>query len=186
MKSDAKTVTITTFQSEVLPEVRTIEQELARVIAWADENPQVWGVVTKNKSKAFGRNSCEYIGWAQGSSAPGAILERVRRFCATARPDIYHDFLASGGPRIFRWKGSFTMRHFNDKGFTGGFFQQHDGRYDRNCISLDYTPATLPQVLRNFMEWAGGRAGDAWKLEKEFIPKKVVDAAWELRPDWEA
>lgn len=185
MKTTKTTMTMVTYRSEVLTDVCTEDPELAAVIKWADET-NAWKIVTGHKSKAFGKKSCEYIGWAQGSDDPGAILERARRFCATARPDIHRDFLAAGGPAIFRWRGSFTLRHFTDKGFTGGFFQQHDGSYDRNCMTLDYTPATLPAVLRNFMEWAGGTMANRWKLDKEWIDLKVVDAALELRPNWEA
>jgi hypothetical protein len=185
VKSETKTQTITKYRSEVLPEVATEDPELGRVIAWADENPQVWSAVTKNKSKAFGRNSCEHIGWAQKCDAPEAILERARRLCGTAWPDVHADFLAHGGPSIFSWRGRFTVAHYKDKGFTGGFFQKFDGAFDRDCMSLDYTPATLPQVLRNFMEWAGGRPEDRWKLEKDFIAEKTVLAALKLKPDWE-
>ena len=121
---------ITTFRSEVIPEVATHDEEIGRVIAWADQNPQVWKIVTANKSKAFGASSCEHIGWAQKSLGPSAILERARRLCATARPDIHKDFLACGGPVIFRWRGYFTVAHYADKGFKGGFFQCFDGRYE--------------------------------------------------------
>jgi hypothetical protein len=167
-----------------VPEVATQDAELGRVIAWADANPKAWKIVTANKSKAFGARSCNYIGWAQGSPAPAAVLERLRHFCAVVRPDITEDFLASAGPTIFRWKGLFTFAHYGDKGFTGGFFQQHDGQYDRNCMSLDHTPATLPQVLRNFMEWSGKHAGDRWKLDREFIDEGTVRRALSLAPDW--
>jgi hypothetical protein len=185
MKTDKQVVTIVTYRSEVLlhPEISTTSEELGRVIEFADKT-DIWKIVTGYKSKAFGVKSCEYIGWAQGSNAPGAILERARHLCAAARPDLHNDGRGNGGPSIFHWKGAFTLAHSMDKGFTGGFFQQHDGSFDRNCMTLDYTPATLPQVLRNFMEWAGGTMANRWKLDKEWIDLKIVDQALALRPDF--
>ena len=72
-----------------------------------------------------------------------------------------------------------------DKGFTGGFFQRFDGRYDRDCMTLDYTPETLAQVVRNFMQWAGTTPGsspmDTIKLDREPLPETVLSGARRLR-----
>ena len=47
------------------------------------------------------------------------------------------------------------LEHFRERGFTGGFFQQHDARYPRHCLSLDYTPETLEEVIDHFAQWCG-------------------------------
>ena len=119
-----------TYQSSVLPEVRTQNENLSRVITWADANPVAWKIVTNHRSKAFGLGSCVYIGWAQRSMAPEAILERVRHLYEVLHGREYPN------PSIFRWRACFTLEHYRDKGFTGGFFQQHDERYPRACLTF--------------------------------------------------
>ena len=118
------------------------------MIQWSDEHSIVWDIVTKTRSKAFGRRSCLYIGWAQSSMAPDAILERVRHFKELAdSKSAYHN------DSIFTWRARFTLEHYLDKGFRGGFFQQHDAKYPRSCLTLDYTPETLELVLDKFCTW---------------------------------
>ena len=139
------------FVSEIRPDVSTARPDLADAIRWADEHPAVWEIVTKRRSKAFGLGSCVYIGWAQKSLAPEAILERVRHFKELLiGHSPYHD-----DDSIFTWRARFTLEHYLDEGFRGGFFQQHDERYPRNCLTLDYTPKTLTLVLDKFCEWIG-------------------------------
>jgi hypothetical protein len=140
---------VTVWSSDVLPEVATDAPALAEVIAWADRHPHVWKIVTGARSKAFGLGSCEYIGWAQRGAAPEAVLERARHLhgLVTGRD-------ARPGPSsIFAWRARFTFEHYRDRGFTGGFFQQHDTRFPRLCLTLDYTPATLEAVLDRFLAW---------------------------------
>lgn len=142
-------ITQEVFCSEVRPDISTTYPALGPLIAWADKNPHAWKIVTTNKSKAFGLGSCVYIGWAQRSTSPEAILERLRHL---------HELVTAGARRnqsgsIFIWRAQFTFEHFNDKGFKGGFFQQFDGRYPRSCLTLDYTPETLELVLDRFCEW---------------------------------
>jgi len=149
MRTFEETTTTVVHSSEALPEVRTTFPALAPTIAWADAHPIVWRVVTGRKSKAFGLGSCVYIGWAQRSNAPDAVLERVRHI---------HEVLERPRPHctpdsIFVWRAKFTRDHFQDKGFTGGFFQQHDARYPRSCMTLDYTPETFEEVLDRFCVW---------------------------------
>ena len=149
MKTHEETITRRTFRSEVMPEVQTATPSLAPAIAWADAHPTVWKIVTGRRSKAFGLGSSVYIGWAQRSKAPGAVLERVRHLhevVQCTRPYYTPD-------SIFVWRIRFTLDHFQDKGFTGGFFQQHDSRYPRSCMMLDYTPETFEQVLDKFCQW---------------------------------
>jgi len=149
MKTVTETTTNIIYQSEFLPNVRSINPAFARTIAWADDHPVVWRIVTGRKSKAFGLGSCEYIGWAQKSMESDAILERVRHLHELAEgKSPYHT-----PDSIFVWRARFTIEHFQDKGFTGGFFQQHDAKYPRSCLTLDYTPETLQEVLYRFCSW---------------------------------
>ena len=149
MKTTEHTVTKYIFQSEVLPDMQTQDPSLARVIAWADERPVVWKIVTGKRSKAFGVGSCEYIGWAQRRMAPEAVLERARHFVELIeRPGCW-----SNANSIFAWRAQFTFHHYSDKGFTGGLFQQQDAKYARSCLWLDYTPETLEDVADKFCQW---------------------------------
>jgi len=137
------------FQSEVMPDISTTNPNLSYAIAWADQHLHAWKIVTTRRSKAFGIGSCVYIGWAQKSMESGAVLERLRHFkeLATGRSsDCNPD-------SIFVWRAKFTFKHFLSKRFTGGFFQQHDARYPRSCLTLDYTPETLEEVIDRFCQW---------------------------------
>jgi len=149
MKAVTETITNIVYQSEFLPVARSINPLFARTIAWADDHPVVWRIVTGRKSKAFGLGSCVYIGWAQKSMEADAILERVRHIHELGEgKSPYHDRNS-----IFVWRARFTLDHYQDKGFTGGFFQQHDAKYPRSCLTLDYTPETFEAVLERFCEW---------------------------------
>jgi len=139
------------FISETQPEILKTCPDFAEAIQWADDHPLVWDIVTKTRSKAFGRGSCVYIGWAQKSMAPDAILERLRHFKELVDGNSpYHD-----ADSIFRWRAQFTLTHYRETGFRGGFFQQHDAQYPRDCLTLDYTPETLELVLDKFCAWMG-------------------------------
>jgi len=184
MLTQSQHLTVVHFVSEVLPEVNTQDTDLGKTIACADANPFVWKIVTSTRSKAFGRNSCEYIGWAQRSTAPEAVLERARHFHSCVDPNVSRG-LDYRSRDIWGWRARFTFEHYPDKGFTGGFFQRFDGRYDRDCMSLDYTPESLAQVVRNFMEWArttpGSCPADTIKLDREPLPAHVQETARRLR-----
>jgi len=184
MITHSQKVTVVHFVSEVLPDVSAEDPELAKTIAWADANPVVWKIVTGWRSKAFGRGSCEYIGWAQRSDAPAAILERARHFHSCVDPDV-RGGLDYRSRDIWGWRARFTFRRYQDKGFKGGFFQRFDGRYDRDCLTLDFTPDTLPQVVRNFMEWGkvnlAPASTDVVKLDREILPAPILEAARRLR-----
>ena len=149
MKTFEQTITTTMYQSEVLVQVQTTNPTLAPIIQWADEHPVVWQVVTTKRSKAFGLGSNQYLGSIQSSIEPGDILERVKHI---------HDIVECKQPcytadSIFVWRAKFTLAHYNDKKFTGGFFQQHDAQYPRSCLTLDYTPETYEEVLDRFCAW---------------------------------
>jgi len=149
MKTVTETITNTVYRSECMPEICTLNPHLARTIEWADDHPVVWRVVTDSKSKAFGLGSCVYIGWAQRSKAPDAVLERARHIHELGQGKCpYHN-----PNSIFVWRAKFTLEHYQDKGFTGGFFQQHDAKYPRSCLTLDYTPETFQEVLDRFCAW---------------------------------
>lgn len=151
MHCDESTQTTVLWRSDARPEVTTVDSDLAKAIAWADAHPCAWDVATQTRSRALGRDSCEHTGWAQRSMAPGAILERVRKlhYLATAS-DAFR-----GPATIFTWRARFTLEHYREPGFTGGFFRQHDDKHHRLCMSMDYTPETLDAVVSRFLEWCG-------------------------------
>jgi hypothetical protein len=151
MHRDELTQPTSIWRSDIRQEVNTTDPALADVIAWADAHPCAWDVVCQTKSKAFGRGSCDYIGWAQRSMAPAAMLERVRHLhgLATGR-DAFQ-----GPASIFAWRARFTLEHYRESGFTGGLFRQHDGKYQRLCMTMDHTPETLTEVVSRFIEWCG-------------------------------
>ena len=142
-------MTTTFYQSEVLEHIKTSHHGFAPVIKWADAHPVVWRIVTGHRSKAFGLGSCEYIGWAQRSMEQDAILERAQHMFELVECKQPYYTLDS----IFVWRAKFTIEHFQDKRFTGGFFQQHDAKFPRSCLSLDYTPETFQEVLDKFCAW---------------------------------
>ena len=139
------------FTSEKRPEIFTTCPDFEQVIQWADDRPIVWDITTSTRSQAFGRGACVYIGWAQSSMAPGAILERLRHFKELVDGNSPWDNADS----IFRWRARFTLEHYQEDGFGGGFFQQHDAQYPRSCLTLDYTRQTLEVVLDRFCAWMG-------------------------------
>ncbi len=149
MKTNEQTTAHRIYTSEEVPYIQTEDERLAKVIAWADSHPYVWQCVCGRRSKAFGRGSCAYIGWAQNSREPQAMLERARHLYEL----VHGEYPYAGPDSIFVWRAKFTLEHFGDKEFTGGFFQQHDAKYPRSCLTLDYTASTLPTVLDKFEAW---------------------------------
>ena len=151
MKTETIHNTTTVYRSSKRPDVVTDERDLAAAIAWADQHPHAWDIVTHQRSKVFGLGSCVYIGWAQRSMAPEAILERaahLHRFVVGIEPHLSHD-------HFLCWRARHTFQHYRDRGFTGGYFQQHDASYPRISLTLDYTPETLPEVVQGFLRWSG-------------------------------
>jgi hypothetical protein len=147
MKRSSTTVERVVFRSDLRPEISTSSEELAKAIAWADANPAAWAVVLQTRSAAFGKNSSTYIGCARGDGV-GPAVDRVAHFAFECQRDD-EDF--------WRWRARFTLAHYHDKGFKGGFFRQWDGQYSRGCCYLDYTPATLEEVIDRFVLWCGDR-----------------------------
>lgn len=134
------------FVSSIHPEIMSENPNDKQVIAWCDARPVVWDIVMTNKSKAFGKSSCEYIGWAQNNDSGHAILERARSF----RENIV-------GANHFRnprcYRAAFTLAHFHKK-LKSGFFVQHDETpYPRLCMTMDYTDDALQEIVECFLSW---------------------------------
>lgn len=167
---------VTVYSSEIRPKIETEDVEMAKVIAWADdEHPIAWDIVMSRKSRAFGIGSCVHVGWAQQGDSSEAVLERlcILRYYATYEPlpppalpkNKRSQTKVLGRGRIWQQRpiiqhvsALFTLEHFEDPSFTGGFFRQHatwtDGEsYSRSCIHLDYTLNTLEKVLDVFASW---------------------------------
>jgi hypothetical protein len=149
MQTQIESIATTVFRSDARQYIHTSNPSLAKAIAFADAHPVVWEIVTGTKSKAFGKGSCVYIGWAQKSTVPEAVLERARHFASLLQDNGQW----SRHNSIFTWRAHYTFEHYRQRGFTGGFFQQHDARYPRSCLKLDYTPDTLHLVLDKFCAW---------------------------------
>jgi hypothetical protein len=134
---------VRTFYSSVCPTLEVHTEWEASILAWADAHPNAYPIVQRTKSRPFGKGSCEYIGWAQKSDSIQAIVERLKRLQEESEKD----------DPFWGWRARFTLKHYKDKGFRGGFFQQFDGTYHRGCCSLDYTPGTLQEVIDRFRAW---------------------------------
>jgi hypothetical protein len=142
MRVSTRVVEIKTYQSEVRPEISSEDPRDGEVIAWADAYPVAYRIVSGNRSQPFGKSSCVYLGCLQGRDDVPSVIGRL----CTLKGEI-------SKPGIFGFRARFTLEHYQDKGFKGGFFQQWDEKYPRDCLSLDYTPETLPEVLAQFEVW---------------------------------
>jgi hypothetical protein len=131
------------YYSAIHPELVTENADLGKVIEWADANPVVWRIVRGVKSKNFGRNGGQYWG-ADRNDSPESTLNRAATFKAEVERE---------SDNFFGWRARFTIAHYDDKRFKSGFFQQFDGMYNRGCSYLDYTPATLDEVITRFLAW---------------------------------
>ena len=144
MKTETIQIQKTIYRSEKFLEIWSESSRDKETIEFLDEHPVIMDIVTKTKSKAFGRKSCVYIGWAQKNNSPEAILAKVHTFI--------QELEKSG---IFGWKARFTLNHYKNKGFKGGFFQQWDEQFPRGCLSLDFTPESLAEAIEEFRAWCG-------------------------------
>ena len=171
MKTTPYTETYNIYSSDVCPEVQTRDEKIAEIIRWADSfAPVVWKIITSNKSQAFGKNSSLYVGWSQGSDSSRAILERLVTFYRNLQADEFGKTYSIDSYNMHVWSVNFTLEHFEEKGFTGGFFKQWDGKYDRGCAFLDYTPETLPTVIEHFIAWCGSTfETKAVKVDKQIV-----------------
>ena len=174
MKSAEVVTRSIVYTSDVHPEITTQLESFAKVIAWADENPVVWKIIRETKSAPFGRESSEYLGMYRNGS-PLATLSRAAHF-----KDVYDGLLSPETPGtrgardpLWQYRAHFTFAHYGSKGFAGGLFRQFDGQHFRGCVSLDYTPATLNDVLEAFLQWCS-RAPGAVETREVWIDEKKV------------
>ena len=168
METTKKTIEQITYQSSAYPEIQSTSTRDAEAIEFIDKNPIVIDIITGDKSKAFGAESSVYIGWAQGNNSVSAILTKVH----TIMRVVSGEFIGSYKGTIWNWRANFTIDHYNDKGFKGGFFQAHD-RFPRGCMSLDYTPDTLPEVVEWFYGWSGNKDTQKITIDGKEIPEKL-------------
>ena len=162
MKAQEVVTRTTVYSSEAVTDVSTTDEALRDVIVWADADPIVWKIVMGTKSGPFGRNASTYVGYARGTS-PESVLLRAEAFKR-----------ALEGPRgFFRWRATFTLAHYREKGFRSGFFRQHDtAGLSRGCCVLDYTPETREEVIDWFLGWCGAIA--KFETKDVTIDEKVV------------
>jgi hypothetical protein len=151
MKQRTETSTVAIYKSDITG-IESANPKDKELIEWADSNPQVWRIVRENRSKAFGRKSSDHYGWARAREGDSAacILGRVQTLHKAKHPDKY---ALARGTSFWDWRIKFTLEHYYEKDFQGGFFQQWDGRYDRGCCNLDFTVGTLDDVVKHFIEW---------------------------------
>ncbi len=145
MKRIEKLIPLVVFASDVMPKVTTESERDATVIEWGDANPVAWKIVTQHKSKAFGKNATIHMGWSRGADHPAAIIDRLGTFMRDATNEP--------AARLHHWRARFTLEHYADKGFKGGYFEQFDGATVRGCLDLDYTPETRDEVIERFLAW---------------------------------
>lgn len=147
MKTRIETIVKTLYVSDVTG-FETESEDYARVIEWADVNPHAWRIVAETKSIAWGKGSNAYLGTCRDSSQPWAILMRLALFkryvveAAEPRKDIRAE------------NALFALQNYDARGYAGGFFRQHDGKYERACLDLDYTRETLESWIDRFVTWA--------------------------------
>ena len=168
MDTKKETIEITEYRSTTYPEIRSSTREDVAAIEFIDKNPVVVEITTGDKSKAFGAGSCVYIGWAQQNNSAGAILTKVKTLMRILAGE-------SAGERegtIWNWRAHFTIDHYSDKGFKGGLFQCHD-KFPRGCLSLDYTPGTLQEVVKQFYGWAGNKDTRKITIDGEEVPEEL-------------
>jgi len=178
MKTERVNSKTTLYRSEIKPDVITMCEEMADVIAWADANPHVWKIVCNNKSCAFGYDSEVYADWAHHSMKPDAILERVRYFHELVLGIGREPHLGPPISHFLMWKARFTFAHYRKAGFTGGLFVQHDAEHSHEHQIMDYTPDTLEEVIDRFLLWCG----NTYETDHVSVYGKVVRQLGEKTP----
>ena len=168
METKTETVEITEYRSSAYPKIRSNYDQDAAAIEFIDNNPVVIDIVNGEQSAAFGAGSCVYIGWMQGNLSTSAVLGRVKTMMRILSGDTAGEYVGS----IWNWRAHFTLDHYEDKGFKGGFFQAHD-RFPRGCLSLDYTPATLPEVIRWFYGWSCNSDTQKITIDGKEVPAEL-------------
>jgi len=169
METNTETVEITEYRSTKYPAYRSNDARNIEAIEFIDANPIVIDIVTMDKSKAFGAESCVYIGWAQRNNSVGAVLEKVK----TLMRNLSGEFAGAYVGTIWNTRAHFTLEHYTDEGFTGGFFQAHDRSFARGCMTMDYTPETLPAVVKCFYDWSGNSETQKITVDGEEVPAEL-------------
>lgn len=150
MKDTITTIKVTTWSSDIDPDITTTDKRLSEAMQWADEEyPIAYRIVSESKSRDFGFGSNHrYLGYYSHGTDSADILERldVMKYMLTSRSEFD------------RLRVQFTLDHYEDEGFTGGFFAQYakytDGiEYIRSNTYLDFTPDLLEVVLDRFVKW---------------------------------
>ncbi len=130
----------TTYVSDVMPAVRTTSARESAVLHAADERPLLYRIVTTGRSRAWGSRGAHY-------PHPSAIIERLSILLdALGRTDVLGE------------SARFTAEHFDETGFMGSELVLH-GKHPICTLTLDYTPATLPDVIQTFLRFAGTTPG---------------------------
>jgi hypothetical protein len=175
MKTSERIERIKTFQSEAYPDLVSEYEADGPLLEWLDAHPVAYRIVTGSKSKAFGRSSSHYMGGPLGKNpGPAIIISRLGAFWSELQRERWPG--ARTGDDFFLWAAHFTLDHYDDKGFTGGFFQQHDGEYWRWCAFLDYTPELRDEVIERFVGWCEDKTGTifGYKTKSICIDKRAV------------
>jgi hypothetical protein len=147
-----KVVETRTYQSEVKDEIRTTLETLAPIIEWADKTPILYDIVMQTKSGVWGKTSSHYLGNSRGDDV-WQVLDRLRTF--------KRDLDRSPDESFFSWLAHHTVSIYGDKKFKSGFMVQFDGKYNRGCSHVDYTPKTLETVVAKFKAWCDGELDKA-------------------------
>jgi hypothetical protein len=171
MRTEIETIQRTWYISTADPTIRTTYARYKDTIELVDKIPAIYEIVRGTKSKAWGRTSNTYIACGCGDS-PENVLYRAQlmwNYANLGRASELHGVPVSD---FFGWRARFTIEHYRDPGFRGGFFQQFDGTYDRGCTVIDYTPATLDLVIERFLLWCNSSykfPTAALKIDKKIV-----------------
>jgi len=154
--TEEKNTFLRTYRSEKCPEIFSNDGRDREIIEWLDENPVAYSIVTGTKSKAFGKNSSFYVTWVQNNNSVAAVIEKLATLKRHLSDKVEKWLVETWrNETIFNYRAKFTLEHYKDKGFTGGFFQQWDGEKSWYGTTFDYTPELFNEVLREFRNWIG-------------------------------
>jgi hypothetical protein len=159
VKTETETLQRVWYISSIDHTIRTLDKGRGDVIEQADEIPAVYDVVRGTRSKAWGKHSHHYLGCGRGDS-PDNVLYRAGTLLHYAKLGRASELHGIPAYDMFGWSARFSIEHIRTKGLRGGLFQQFDGKYDRGCINLDYTPETLDEVITRFIGWCGATFRD--------------------------
>lgn len=188
MKTDLRVVKTLWYLSEVNLDVETDNEEHAKAIKWADENPVAYEIVRSRKSRVFGSLGSFYQGWQRGDSS-AAYLSRLAAFHALVCESNTEPHCLKSEPQIqslYVSRGTFALEHFEDEGYRSGMFQQHalwtDGKvYARSCLELDYGKSTLESQIDSFVVWMNKHQGQTTKITIDGLDARVFSEEVKLK-----